>query len=939
MSSGLVGRQGIPSQTNMQSRFGDLGNSSTRSTGEGVPASRGTLGTGFGARHTSYGSNIWSSSSTFGSTFGSSTRDSSRTREGGSLLSPQAEELPSKRGSGALVSSSESDDWAPPWTNRDTHSSSRSASQVRANGVSPVRQRSNNGFSASQSHQNSSLFTQTNLTSAVGQVPTRSTLENNAAGFQSNRSASSFSGPSFGNTNSYLDAEMRRAAEQALSSWPDTTAFHSSPDDKSSPHGSDYYSNSGFASRDGSLPPSRHGRDAMTIPTYRDSSQRSHQSQPSFGVPRHVPSLSSQQTNGGAYNDRPVSQGLDLAAEVARLSLPYSEQPANSQRPMFNSVSEFPQQMPSFNERSLDQSRSFTPSRNLNLRAMNSRERQGQGPTTNGDYHHQHSYYSADSTPPRPYGPAGFANGDPRVITSNQFAFLHDRLNGAEQEQNRSRTIPQSRTVPYVDPYAQSFLYGPSQMLPGVNGSAPLMQMQFPGMMPWPKGPREHDVGHGMRSALLDEFKTNQKTKRYELKDIYDHIVEFSGDQHGSRFIQTKLETANSDEKDRVFREIHPNAPQLMSDVFGNYVIQKFFEHGDQTQKKILAGKMKGQVFTLSTQMYACRVVQKALEHVLTDQQASIVKELEPRVMDCVKDQNGNHVIQKAIERVPAEHMHFIVNAFAGKVQDLSIHPYGCRVIQRMLEHCEPHIKRSVLQEIQSCEATLIPDQYGNYVTQHAIELGTDEDRARVYELIKGQLLAFSKHKYASNVVEAVLKHATDPQRREIMNILTEKNEKGDSHLVMMIKDGFANYVIQRLLDTLEKSDYIAFMEVLQPELVKAKRIASGKQVQAVSLNVPSQQTFFAQYKKHKLSLKVAKIEHKMHRLESNHAFGLNIPTPPSISTNISAATTPPPPLTGSGQSPQSSSLPSANTSTIDDPVQTINGGKPTIVHEVGIAS
>ena len=47
-------------------------------------------------------------------------------------------------------------------------------------------------------------------------------------------------------------------------------------------------------------------------------------------------------------------------------------------------------------------------------------------------------------------------------------------------------------------------------------------------------------------------------------QDIYDHIVEFSGNQHGSKFIQNKLETATSDEKERVFRELMPNAIQLM---------------------------------------------------------------------------------------------------------------------------------------------------------------------------------------------------------------------------------------------------------------------------------------------------------------------------------------------------------------------------------------
>lgn len=89
------------------------------------------------------------------------------------------------------------------------------------------------------------------------------------------------------------------------------------------------------------------------------------------------------------------------------------------------------------------------------------------------------------------------------------------------------------------------------------------------------------------------------------------HVVEFSGDQYGSRFIQQKLETANSAEKDLIFREIHPNALQLMTDVFGNYVIQKFFEHGNQLQKRMLAKCMKNHVNELSVQMYGCRVVQK----------------------------------------------------------------------------------------------------------------------------------------------------------------------------------------------------------------------------------------------------------------------------------------------------------------------------------------
>lgn len=48
-----------------------------------------------------------------------------------------------------------------------------------------------------------------------------------------------------------------------------------------------------------------------------------------------------------------------------------------------------------------------------------------------------------------------------------------------------------------------------------------------------------------------------------------------SADQHGSRFIQQKLEVAPPQEKQMIFEEVLPRALNLMTDVFGNYVIQK----------------------------------------------------------------------------------------------------------------------------------------------------------------------------------------------------------------------------------------------------------------------------------------------------------------------------------------------------------------------------
>lgn len=93
------------------------------------------------------------------------------------------------------------------------------------------------------------------------------------------------------------------------------------------------------------------------------------------------------------------------------------------------------------------------------------------------------------------------------------------------------------------------------------------------------------------RSRLLEDFRNNRYPS-LQLRDLANHIVEFSQDQHGSRFIQQKLERATVPEKQLVFSEIIASAYNLMTDVFGNYVIQKFFEFGTAEQKTTLAQKV-----------------------------------------------------------------------------------------------------------------------------------------------------------------------------------------------------------------------------------------------------------------------------------------------------------------------------------------------------------
>ncbi|KFY14193.1 hypothetical protein V492_02790 [Pseudogymnoascus sp. VKM F-4246] len=437
-----------------------------------------------------------------------------------------------------------------------------------------------------------------------------------------------------------------------------------------------------------------------------------------------------------------------------------------------------------------------------------------------------------------------------------------------------------------------------------------------------PRGPaRDQDAGHGVRSLLLEEFRNNAKsnTRQYELKNIYSHVVEFSGDQHGSRFIQMKLETANSDEKEQIFREIQPNALQLMTDVFGNYVIQKLFEHGNQIQKKILAEIMKNHVVELSLQMYGCRVVQKALEHVLADQQAELVKELQIDVLKCVKDQNGNHVIQKAIERCPTEQVQFILDAFRGQVHTLATHPYGCRVIQRMLEYCTPKDQASVLKELFACAQMLIIDQYGNYVVQHVIQHGKSEDQAELISMVTNQVLALSKHKFASNVVERSIVCGSASQRQAIVAQIVALDADGSSPLQLMMKDQYGNYVVQKLLAQLKGEERDAFIEDIKPQLMQLKKYNYGKQIAAIEKLIfvaptgPSTGL-------HRQSASNASAT------PSSYGRGAAPPQGPAITVDVNSVA-PTPTLTMEQNSPESSNLPSATASTVDEGGDVGGGG------------
>lgn len=340
--------------------------------------------------------------------------------------------------------------------------------------------------------------------------------------------------------------------------------------------------------------------------------------------------------------------------------------------------------------------------------------------------------------------------------------------------------------------------------------------------------------------------------------------MEFCQDQNGSRFIQQRLEIGSNEEKEVVIAEVIPAVRRLRNDVFGNYVVQKLLDFGTPKMKDDLRETLQGEMLQLSLQMYGCRVVQKALETLDDADLPKLLTEFHNNVLSCIHDQNGNHVIQKCIEVMSEkaksarargenvqgdffeEQIDFIVDDVLANVRSLSCHPYGCRVLQRILEHCPEPKKSHALDEIKKCHRTLLDDQYGNYVIQHVLQFGRTSDRDSLLDIvISNGILILSRQKFASNVVEKLLKYGSPEQRSRIVaemlkivddrtGLPTPDGTVGTSVVLLMVRDAYANYVVQTTLDVVadEREKHMLMGELYShsAELVGSKFEATGSQ-------------------------------------------------------------------------------------------------------------
>ncbi|OEL35734.1 Pumilio-like protein 2 [Dichanthelium oligosanthes] len=237
-------------------------------------------------------------------------------------------------------------------------------------------------------------------------------------------------------------------------------------------------------------------------------------------------------------------------------------------------------------------------------------------------------------------------------------------------------------------------------------------------------------------SSLLDEFKSN-KARSFELAEIAGHVVEFSADQYGSRFIQQKLETATVEEKSMVFEEIMPNALSLMTDVFGNYVVQKkCIECIPEDSIQFIISTFYGHVVPLSTHPYGCRVIQRVLEHCADPKTQQIVMdEILQSVCMLAQDQYGNYVVQHVLEHGKPHERSIIIEKLAGQIIQMSQQKFASNVVEKCLTFGGPTEREVLINEMLGTTyeneplQAMMKDQFGNYVVQKVLETCDDQQR------------------------------------------------------------------------------------------------------------------------------------------------------------------------------------------------------------------
>lgn len=313
------------------------------------------------------------------------------------------------------------------------------------------------------------------------------------------------------------------------------------------------------------------------------------------------------------------------------------------------------------------------------------------------------------------------------------------------------------------------------------------------------------------------------------LESFRGQIYELCKDQHGCRYLQKKLEERNADQVHMIWLETNQHLIELMTDPFGNYLCQKLLEFCNDDERTVLIQNASQDMVRIALNQHGTRALQKMIEYVSTPQQVHLIIEaLRFRVVELIQDLNGNHVIQKCLNKLTSADAQFIFEAVGNNCIEVGTHRHGCCVLQRCIDHATGDQKPWLIGRITEHARILVQDPFGNYVVQYIIDLNEPSFTEPVVAMFQGCISQLSRHKFSSNVIEKCLRCSQAPSRDMIVEELLVPQE-----MERLLRDSFANYVIQTALEFATPHQKYRLVESIRPILPQIRTTPYGRRIQA----------------------------------------------------------------------------------------------------------
>lgn len=342
-------------------------------------------------------------------------------------------------------------------------------------------------------------------------------------------------------------------------------------------------------------------------------------------------------------------------------------------------------------------------------------------------------------------------------------------------------------------------------------------------------GPPRDSQARVIQQRRQNDGEAMNRFANMALEQLGGEIYTLCKDQHGCRYLQKKLEDRQPEQVHMIWLETNQHVVELMTDPFGNYLCQKLLEYCNDEERTVLIENASQDLVRIALNQHGTRALQKMIEFISTPGQVqTIIGALRYRVVELIQDLNGNHVIQKCLNKLSSADAQFIFDAVGTHCVDVGTHRHGCCVLQRCIDHASGDQKAWLIRQISNNAYILVQDPFGNYVVQYILDLNEPVFTEPLVQMFRGRVGQLSKQKFSSNVIEKCLRCAQEPSKDMLIDEMLQPSE-----LDRLLRDSFANYVIQTALDYANPAMKARLIEAIRPYLPAIRTTPYGRRIQA----------------------------------------------------------------------------------------------------------